>query len=75
MGRLPVLSGGDAVKVFVKDGWSVDRQRGSHVILVKEGHPATLSVPDHKELAKGTLRSLLRAAGMTAEAFTTLADE
>jgi len=53
MGRLPVLSGGDAVKVFVKDGWSVDRQCGSHVILVKEGHPATLSVPDHKELAKG----------------------
>ena len=75
MGRLPVLSGGDAVKVFVKAGWAIDRQRGSHVILVKEGHPATLSVPDHKELAKGTLRSLLRAAGMTAEAFTTLADE
>lgn len=75
MGRLPVLSGGDAVKVFVKAGWSIDRQRGSHVILVKEGHPATLSVPDHKELAKGTLRSLLRAAGMTAEAFTSLADE
>jgi len=75
MGRLPVLSGGDAVKVFVKAGWAIDRQRGSHVILVKEGHPATLSVPDHKELAKGTLRSLPRAAGMNAEAFTTLADE
>ena len=75
MGRLPVLSGGDAVRIFIKAGWSVDRQRGSHVILVKEGHPATLAVPDHKELAKGTLRSLLRAAGMTAEAFTSLADE
>ena len=75
MGRLPVLSGGDAVRIFIKAGWSVDRQRGSHVILVKEGHPATLSVPDHMELAKGTLRSLLRAAGMTAEAFTSLADE
>ena len=75
MGRLPVLSGGDAVKAFVKAGWFVDRQRGSHVILVKDGHPATLSVPDHKELAKGTLRSLIRAAGMTAEDFTALADE
>jgi predicted RNA binding protein YcfA (HicA-like mRNA interferase family) len=75
MGRLPVLSGGEAVKAFVKAGWSVDRQRGSHVILVKDGHPATLSVPDHKELAKGTLRSLIRAAGMTAEDFTALADE
>ena len=35
MGRLPVLSGGDAVRIFIKAGWSVDRQRGSHVILVK----------------------------------------
>ena len=75
MGRLPVLSGGEAVKAFVKAGWFVDRRRGSHMILVKDGHPATLSVPDHKELAKGTLRSLIRAAGMTAEDFTALADE
>ena len=69
MGRLPVLSGGEAVKAFVKAGWFVDRQRGSHVILVKDGHPATLSVPDHKEIAKGTLRSLIRSAGLTVEAF------
>ena len=39
------------------------RQRGSHIILVKENHNATLSVPDHKEVAKGTLRSLIRSAG------------
>jgi predicted RNA binding protein YcfA (HicA-like mRNA interferase family) len=75
MARLPVLSGAEAVKVFEKAGWTVDRQRGSHVVLVKEGHPATLSVPDHKELAKGTLRSLVRAAGMTADDFAALADE
>lgn len=73
MARLPVLSGADVVKVFEKAGWTVDRQRGSHVILVKDGHIATLSVPDHKELAKGTLRSLIRAAGMTAEDFELLA--
>jgi len=75
MARLPVLSGAEAVKVFQKAGWSVDRQRGSHVILVKDGHPATLSVPDHKELAKGTLRSLIRAAGMTTDDFEMLAKE
>jgi predicted RNA binding protein YcfA (HicA-like mRNA interferase family) len=75
MARLPVLSGAEAVKVFEKAGWTVDRQRGSHVILVKDGHPATLSVPDHKELAKGTLRSLIRAAGMTTDDFEALADE
>jgi predicted RNA binding protein YcfA (HicA-like mRNA interferase family) len=75
MARLPVLSGAEAVKVFQKAGWTVDRQRGSHVILVKDDHPATLSVPDHRELAKGTLRSLIRAAGMTTDDFETLADE
>ena len=70
-----MLSGGEAVKVFERAGWTIDRQRGSHVILVKDGQPATLSVPDHKELAKGTLRSLIRAAGMTTEGFASLADE
>jgi len=73
MARLPVLSGAEAVKIFEKAGWTVDRQRGSHVILVKDGHMATLSVPDHKEVAKGTLRSLIRAAGMTTEDFESLA--
>jgi len=75
MARLPMLSGGEAVKVFERAGWTIDRQRGSHVILVKDGQPATLSVPDHKELAKGTPRSLIRAAGMTTEDFASLADE
>jgi predicted RNA binding protein YcfA (HicA-like mRNA interferase family) len=75
MARLPVLSGAEAVNVFEKAGWTVDRQRGSHVILIKDGHIATLSVPDHKALAKGTLRSLIRAAGMTAEDFEALASD
>jgi ABC-type nitrate/sulfonate/bicarbonate transport system substrate-binding protein len=42
---------------------------------VKDGHPATLSVPDRKELAQGTLRSLIRAAGMTTDDFEALVDE
>jgi predicted RNase H-like HicB family nuclease len=67
--------GADAVQIFGKAGWTVDRQRGSHVILVKDGHIATLSVPDHKELARGTLRSLIRAAGMTTEDFESLAKD
>jgi predicted RNA binding protein YcfA (HicA-like mRNA interferase family) len=48
------------------------RQRGSHMILVKDGHMATLSVPDHREVAKGTLRSLIRASGFTVEEFAAL---
>jgi predicted RNA binding protein YcfA (HicA-like mRNA interferase family) len=75
MARLPVLSGAEAVRIFEKAGWTIDRQRGSHVILVKDGHIATLSVPDHKELAKGTLRSLIRAAGMATEDFEALAKD
>jgi predicted RNA binding protein YcfA (HicA-like mRNA interferase family) len=67
MPRLPVISGSEAVKAFQRLGWRVDRQRGSHVVLVKAGHVASISVPQHKELAPGTLRSLLRAADMTVE--------
>ena len=51
------------------------RQRGSHMILVKPGHMATLSVPDHREIAKGTLRSLIRASGLTVDGFAALAAE
>ena len=44
------------------------------MILVKPGHIASLSVPDHKEIAKGTLRSLIRASGFTVEEFVELLD-
>ena len=47
MSPLPVLSGREVVQTFVRLGWEIARQRGSHIILVKPGHPATLSVPDH----------------------------
>lgn len=66
---LPVLSGRQVVRVFEAFGWGIARQRGSHIILVRPDHIATLSVPNHKEVARGTLRSLIRAAGLTAEAF------
>lgn len=69
MPSLPTLSGKDVVSVFVNDGWQMARQRGSHIILVKHGHMATLSVPDHREVAKGTLRSLIRSSGMSVEEF------
>ena len=69
MPKLPVVSGADAVKVFGRAGWGKDRQRGSHVIMLKKGQIASLSIPQHKELAPGTLRSLIRAAGMTVEEF------
>ncbi len=69
MPQIPILSGRRVVRVFTKLGWEVARQRGSHIILVKEGAMATLSVPDHREVARGTLRSLIRDAGLTVEEF------
>jgi predicted RNA binding protein YcfA (HicA-like mRNA interferase family) len=75
MPSLPTLSGREVVKVFAKDGWHMVRQRGSHMILVKEGHMATLSVPDHREVAKGTLRSLIRSSRLSVEEFLALADK
>ncbi len=54
---LPVLSGREVVRMFESFGWEVARQSGSHIILVKEGKIATLSVPEHCEVAKGTLQS------------------
>ena len=69
MPQLPVMSGRAVVRVFENLGWQVARQRGSHIVLVKDGCNVTLSVPDHKEVAKGTLRSLIRAAGLTVQEF------
>jgi predicted RNA binding protein YcfA (HicA-like mRNA interferase family) len=62
------MSGREVVRAFEKFGWHVARP-GNHIILVKEGARATLSVPDHKEVARGTLRSLIRLAGLTPEEF------
>ena len=70
---LPVLSGREVVRVFESLGWQVARQSGSHIVMVKEGETATLSVPDHREVAKGTLRSLIRAAELTVAEFAAVA--
>jgi predicted RNA binding protein YcfA (HicA-like mRNA interferase family) len=67
--HLPKLSGREVVRVFGTFGWQFMRQSGSHMILTKEGSMASLSVPDHREVAKGTLRSLIRSAGLTVEEF------
>ncbi|MFA5920338.1 MAG: type II toxin-antitoxin system HicA family toxin [Methylococcaceae bacterium] len=55
--------------IRIVGGWQVARQSGSHVIMVKESEMTTLSIPDHREVAKGTLRSLIRAAGITVNEF------
>lgn len=71
MSKLPVVSGEEAVRALEKFGWRVARRaRGSHIILTKPGSIYSLSVADHKELARGTLRKLLRMANIDVENFT-----
>lgn len=73
MSRLPVCSGADAVKAFRRLGYEVDHQTGSHIIL-RHSSQRRLTVPNHRELAKGTLRALIREAGLSKEQFAELLD-
>jgi predicted RNA binding protein YcfA (HicA-like mRNA interferase family) len=69
MSRLGNIAGAEAVKAFQRFGWLVMGQIGSHVVLTKPGVKANLSVPQHKELSVGTLRALIRNAGLTVDEF------
>jgi len=71
MPRLPAISGKEAVDAFEQVGWQVAR-RGSHIILTKAGVPAVLSIPDHREVRRGTLRSLIRKAELSVGEFMAL---
>jgi len=73
MAKLPVISGKEAVKAFEKAGWYVDRRaRSGHIIMKKEGMKTTLSIPKHKVLDRGLLRSLIRDAYMPVGEFNQL---
>jgi len=64
------VSGRDVVKALLKAGYEQDRQRGSHIILRQLTYPhRRIVVPDHKEVAKGTLRSIIRETGLTVDEF------
>lgn len=70
MRALPVVSGREVVKALEKIGYVFDRQRCSHMILRQQNPPhRRLTVPDHKEVAKGTLRAIIQQAGVTVEEF------
>jgi predicted RNA binding protein YcfA (HicA-like mRNA interferase family) len=69
MPPVPLLRPSEVVKALERLGWQVARQRGSHIILTKPGNIATLSVPDHQQVARGTLRSLVARAGLTIDEF------
>lgn len=70
MPKLPRISGKELVKILAKLGYEIDHQTGSHIILRQNKEPyRRLTVPNHKELDSGTLRSIIRQAGLTREEF------
>ena len=74
MSQVPLLRPQEVVKTFERLGWAVARQRGGHIVMTKTGHIATLSIPNHPQVARGTLRRLIHYAGLTAEEFATAVD-
>ena len=74
MTRLPVISGDDFIRVVHKIGYVWDHTEGSHMILLHTSG-RRLSVPRHKEMGRGLLRSLIRDAGLTREEFLRLLRE
>ena len=73
MSTLPVVSARDVLKAFEQVGYAVSHQTGSHIILRRIDPPFRhLSIPNHREIAKGTLRGLIRDAGLTVEQFVAL---
>ncbi len=69
MTKLPQISGRDCVKALEKAGFYFKRQEGSHIILRRDDPFAQLSVPDHKVLDRGTLRGIIRLAGISVDEF------
>ena len=68
--KLPMISGIDAIKALSKLGYNIDHQTGSHIILRNRNEPhRRLTVPNHKEISKGTLRAIIKQAGLTVEEF------
>lgn len=73
MSKLPVISATKLVKILSKLGYYVDHQTGSHIILRHNKPPfRRLTVPNHKEIAKGTLNTIIEDAGLTRDEFLTL---
>ena len=72
MTKLPRISGRECVRALEKGGGFFKRQEGSHIILRRNDPFAQIVVPDHKELDRGTLRAIIRQAGLSIDEFTNL---
>ena len=69
MGKLPKISGKECINALKKIGYDIKRQTGSHIILRRDTPYSQVVVPNHKELDRGTLRAIIRAADISVEEF------
>ncbi len=70
MSALPRISGSEVVAALSKIGYERDRQKGSHIVLRQITYPyRRVVVPNHREVAKGTLRKIIKQVGLTVEEF------
>jgi predicted RNA binding protein YcfA (HicA-like mRNA interferase family) len=69
---MPVVSWRQVERVLRKLGYTFDRQRGSHRVYVRAQPPDTIAVPQHREIAKGTLKSIIRQLGLGLDGFVKL---
>lgn len=72
MSTLPQVSGRDCVKALYKIGFEFKRQHGSHIILRRDAPFSQVVIPDHKELDRGTLRSIIRQVSISVDEFNEL---
>ncbi len=69
MSKLPRISGRQCVKALDRIGFYMKRREGSHIILRRDEPFTQVVVPDHNELDRGTLRAIIRGAGLSVEEF------
>jgi predicted RNA binding protein YcfA (HicA-like mRNA interferase family) len=72
LGKLRVISGKEVCAILERHGYAEVRRRGSHIVMQRvsdDGATTTVPVPDHKELMKGTLRSIIRQSGVPRSEF------
>ena len=72
MTRLPVVSGRECIRALERAGFAITRDKSSHVVMKRRDPLARLTVPDHKRVNPGTLRGIIREAGLSVAEFAEL---
>ncbi|MCX6673987.1 MAG: type II toxin-antitoxin system HicA family toxin [Methanothrix sp.] len=69
---MPIISGKECIEALEKAGFYIKRRESSHIILRRDDPFAQVVVPDHKEIDRGTLRAIIRQAGLSVAEFVEL---